>query len=95
MAPNNFAHKAGDGTKTRKREVRFIHPALQANCGATQATYLLERWTQEKHNGIIQMGNLHKDKPNFSNPQCGRVYSVEGISPTINTCQGEKENQKY
>ena len=32
LTPNNFAHKAGDGTKTRKREVRFIHPALQANC---------------------------------------------------------------
>lgn len=63
LTPNNFAHKAGDGTKTRKREVRFIHPALQANCGATQATYLLERWTEEKHRGIIQIGNLRKDKP--------------------------------
>lgn len=94
LTPNNYAHKAGDGTKTRKREIRFIHPALQANCGATQATYLLERWTQEKHKGIIQIGNLHKDRPNFSNPQCGRVYSIDGISPTINTCQGEKENQK-
>lgn len=31
-----------------KREVRFIHPALQANCGATQATYLLEYWAEER-----------------------------------------------
>ena len=55
LTPNNFAHKAGDGTKTRKREVRFIHPALQANCGATQATYLLERWVQEINKEIIQI----------------------------------------
>ena len=55
LTPNNFAHKAGDGTKTRKREIRFIHPALQANCGATQATYLLERWVQEISREIIQI----------------------------------------
>ena len=47
LTPNNFAHKAGDGVKTRKREVRFIHPTLQANLGTTQLTYLLERWTYE------------------------------------------------
>lgn len=48
LTPNNFAHKAGDGTKTRKREIRYIHPALQANCGATQCTYLLECWQHDK-----------------------------------------------
>lgn len=42
LVPNNFSHKAGDGLKTRKRNIAFIHPALQANCGSTQATYLLE-----------------------------------------------------
>lgn len=44
---------------------------------------------------IIQIGNLLGDKRSFLNPQCGRVYSVEGISPTINTCQGETDNPKY
>lgn len=44
LTPNNFQHKAGDGIKTRKREIRHIHPALQANPGATQCTYLLELW---------------------------------------------------
>lgn len=41
LTPNNFAHKAGDGVSTRKRNINYIHPALQANCGATQCTYLL------------------------------------------------------
>lgn len=41
LAPNNFAHKAGDGTATRKRTIKEIVPALQANCGATQASYVL------------------------------------------------------
>ena len=39
-------------------------------------------------NKIFQIGNLRKSTPTFSNPQCGRVYSINGISPTINTCQG-------
>ena len=43
LTPNNFSHKAGDGISTRKRNIRYIHPALQANCGATQCTYLLVR----------------------------------------------------
>lgn len=56
LTPNNFAHKAGDGVKTRKREIRFIHPALQATPGATQCTYLLECW--ESENGE----NMDKEK---------------------------------
>ncbi len=39
-------------------------------------------------NKIIQLGNLRKDTKNFTNPQTGRVYSAEGIAPTLNTCQG-------
>ena len=38
---------------------------------------------------IIQIGNLNDDsKRIFKNPQTGRVFSSEGLSPTINTCQG-------
>jgi len=39
-------------------------------------------------NKIIQIGNIKDDTSNFSNPQIGRVYSIEGIAPTISTCQG-------
>lgn len=45
LTPNNFNHKAGDGTSTRKRSIRYIHPALQANCGETRCTYLLVKIT--------------------------------------------------
>lgn len=45
-------------------------------------------------NKIIQIGNIRKATPKFNNPQCGRVYSIDGIAPTINTCQGESENLK-
>lgn len=38
---------------------------------------------------VQQVGNIVDDSNrNFKNPQTGRVYSTEGISPTINTCQG-------
>ena len=42
LAPINFNHKAGDGTKTREHRVISIVPALQANCGETQCPYVLE-----------------------------------------------------
>lgn len=43
---------------------------------------------------IIQMGNLRKGTPTFDNPQTGRVYSAEGLSPTLNTCQGGRATTK-
>lgn len=46
------------------------------------------------NNKIIQLGNIRNSTENFDNPQTGRVYSVDGIAPTINTCQGEIENRK-
>ena len=41
LSPNNFSHKAGDGMKTRKRNIAHIHPVLLANPGSTQQTYIL------------------------------------------------------
>lgn len=37
---------------------------------------------------IIQIGNLFPDTDKFKNRTAGRVYSAEGLCPTINTCQG-------
>lgn len=37
--------------------------------------------------GVIQIGNILKEK-GYSNPQRGRIYSADGISPTINTMAG-------
>lgn len=37
---------------------------------------------------IIQLGNLYPDLPTFKNRTSGRVYSIEGLAPTLNTCQG-------
>ena len=45
-------------------------------------------------NKLIQIGNMRTDSENFKNPQTGRVYSIEGIAPTINTCQGGRPRTK-
>lgn len=37
-------------------------------------------------NFIIQVGNIKEST--WGNPQVGRIYSSEGISPTLNTCSG-------
>jgi DNA (cytosine-5)-methyltransferase 1 len=36
---------------------------------------------------VIQVGNI-VDSGNWDNPQRGRVYSSDGCSPALNTCQG-------
>lgn len=42
---------------------------------------------------IIQVGNYMEDHK-FKNPQPGRVYSKDGISPTLNTMQGGSREPK-
>ena len=38
---------------------------------------------------VIQIGNITPtDKRKWDNPQVGRVYSVKGISPCLNTMTG-------
>nr|DAI89407.1 MAG TPA: Cytosine specific methyltransferase [Caudoviricetes sp.] len=43
---------------------------------------------RENQSTIDQIGNLTENKGFGGNPQSGRVYSVSGVSPTINTCDG-------
>jgi DNA (cytosine-5)-methyltransferase 1 len=44
---------------------------------------------------VIQLGNLIPDTENFKNKQAGRVYSINGISPTLNTCGGAERTEDY
>lgn len=44
---------------------------------------------------VIQIANYRSHKGGFSNPQCGRVYSPKGISPTLNTCGGGDRQPKF
>lgn len=38
---------------------------------------------------VIQVGNIVDDSQiGFKNPQRGRIYSADGISPCLNTCGG-------
>ena len=43
---------------------------------------------------IIQIGNYRETTSFGGNPQCGRVYNVKGISPTLNTMQGGDRQPK-
>lgn len=41
----------------------------------------------------IQLGNIAVGK-SWDNPQSGRIYSVDGIAPTLNTCGGGNREPK-
>lgn len=36
----------------------------------------------------MQIGNIRNGTESFGNPQAGRVYDIEDVSPTLNTAQG-------
>ena len=44
----------------------------------------------KKHtnNRIMQLGNIMNTSNFGGNPQCGRIYSIKGLSPCLNTMQG-------
>lgn len=48
---------------------------------------------KESNIEVMQVGNIMQEK-NFANPQCGRIYSTHGLSPTINTCSGGQREPK-
>jgi DNA (cytosine-5)-methyltransferase 1 len=50
--------------------------------------------TVQKDNYVIQVGNLINTDSFGGNPQAGRVYSTDGISPTLNTMQGGQREPK-
>lgn len=54
-------------------------PTLTSNAWE-QNNFLVER-------GVIQVDNI-VDSGNWDNPQRGRIYSPEGLCPTLNTCGG-------
>lgn len=43
---------------------------------------------------VMQVGNLYPDTDNFKNRTMGRVYSADGLSPTINCCGGGDREPK-
>lgn len=44
--------------------------------------------TKQTNNRIMQLGNIMNTSSFGGNPQCGRIYSIKGLSPCLNTMQG-------
>lgn len=45
-------------------------------------------------NNVKQIGNISNGNSSWKNPQTGRIYSPDGISPTLNTCGGGQREPK-
>jgi DNA (cytosine-5)-methyltransferase 1 len=83
LAPNNWEHKAGDGTATRQRRETDICPALQATPGQTQQAYVkVKVATKLGYEEASEGDYVNISYPN-SNTKRGRVG--KGIAHTL-TC---------
>lgn len=78
--PENPSDKTA-GTPTEQRlEIN------QTGCSNTITTVEKDNYVIEP--SVKQVGNIMETDSFGGNPQCGRVYSDDGISPTLNTMQG-------
>ncbi|MCM1532930.1 MAG: DNA (cytosine-5-)-methyltransferase [Ruminococcus flavefaciens] len=83
LAPDNWGHKAGDGTKTRKRKETDIVPALQASAGQTQQSYLKVKVATKRGYDEATKGDYVNITYPGSKTKRGRVG--KGIAQTL-TC---------
>ena len=65
-----------------------IAGTITTRVDASNMIYVTET---EPTDRVIQVGNIRDSK---DNPQSGRIYSAEGIAPTIDTCMGGGENRR-
>ena len=83
LAPNNWGHKAGDGTTTRERTEKEIVPALQASAGQTQQSYLKVKVANKKGYEEARPGDYVNITYPGSKTKRGRVGN--GVAHTL-TC---------
>lgn len=75
-----------------------ISPTLTTELAHSTGKNLYPKLAREiyaaKDPKCVQVGNLHGGKWDKINESCRRVYSGEGISPTVHTCQGGNTEPK-
>ncbi|MFC6324020.1 DNA cytosine methyltransferase [Companilactobacillus baiquanensis] len=76
----------------QNRERVFIIGHLRGR--RTQQIFPIIRQNGEANNTVKQVGNLTPDGSFSGNPQVGRVYGTDGISPTLSTMQGGGQEPK-
>lgn len=71
----------------QNRERVYIIGHLRGDSGREVFPFFREGGETNKAN-VKQVGNISESKSFGGNPQVGRVYSADGLSPTLNTMQG-------
>jgi DNA (cytosine-5)-methyltransferase 1 len=70
--------------------MRGIYPiarTVKAEHHDLAVVYFCKRHS-EMENSVKQIGNILDGNRAFDNPQAGRIYDANGLSPALNTCQG-------
>ena len=85
---HNENHDAkGTGFKWKPRNLDGVASCLRANGALAPTDNTVAEPKCEQVGNIVSTGN-------WDNPQVGRVYSSEGLSPTLNTMQGGNRQPK-
>lgn len=74
------------------RERIFIIGRIRGR--STRKVFPIVRKGQQFNNEVKQVGSLNPSGSFGGNPQVGRVYGIDGISPTLSTMQGGGQEPK-
>lgn len=81
VRPNSKIRVVGNTSSTDYKSQNVI------SSNGISPTLTATDYKHPKQVAVRQIGNIVKHK-GFSNPQRGRIYSANGLSPTLNTVQG-------
>lgn len=81
VRPNSKIRVVGNTSSTDYKSQNVI------SSNGISPTLTATDYKHQKQVAVRQIGNIVKHK-GFSNPQRGRIYSANGLSPTLNTVQG-------
>ncbi len=68
--------------------IKHISERTRVFADGIVSTLLSSDYKQPKASAVNQVGNILNTDSFGGNPQTGRVYSTDGLSPTLNTMQG-------
>lgn len=80
-------NKAGTNIQVTLVITKACYEAIESKRGTVQRG-LAQTIKTSSDTGVVQLGNLLPDSPNFKNKTSGRIYSADGSCPTLNTCEG-------
>jgi site-specific DNA-cytosine methylase len=97
---NTLTTSCNQGVVVSEPKIEPLNPYKDGTCRTIKAQYQqssranFARQDGLGATGVVQIGNIYPDTESFKNRVAGRIYSAEGLSPTLRTVTGGHNEPK-